>query len=157
MRGRRKWQPTPVFLPGESQGQRNLVGCRLQGQRVRHDWSDLAAAAAVSWELTALAAWNWPEWEHLHHKKQHTLQTTIIFPRKGVVWYVPAHHGCRQKTTGHSPWTRGMESKDSVYQRATHTYRKTSLCCVCYWLHLHILHQSSNNNRYLCCTVVSIH
>jgi len=27
--GRRKWQPTPVFLPGESQGQRSLVGCRL--------------------------------------------------------------------------------------------------------------------------------
>ena len=26
---RRKWQPTPVFLPGESQGQRGLVGCRL--------------------------------------------------------------------------------------------------------------------------------
>ena len=24
---RRKWQPTPVFLPGESLGQRSLVGC----------------------------------------------------------------------------------------------------------------------------------
>jgi len=23
---RRKWQPTPVFLPGEAQGQRSLVG-----------------------------------------------------------------------------------------------------------------------------------
>ena len=28
---RRKWQPTPVFLLGESQGQRSLVGCRLWG------------------------------------------------------------------------------------------------------------------------------
>ena len=26
---RRKWQPTPAFLPGESQGWRSLVGCRL--------------------------------------------------------------------------------------------------------------------------------
>ena len=26
---RRKWQPTPVFLPGESQGRGTLVGCRL--------------------------------------------------------------------------------------------------------------------------------
>ena len=26
-----KWQPTPVFLPGESQGQQSLVGCRLWG------------------------------------------------------------------------------------------------------------------------------
>ena len=24
-----KWQPTPVFLPGESQGRGSLVGCRL--------------------------------------------------------------------------------------------------------------------------------
>ena len=29
---RRKWQPTPVFLPGESQGLRSLVGCRLWGR-----------------------------------------------------------------------------------------------------------------------------
>ena len=26
---RRKWQPTPVFLPGESQGRGSLVGCCL--------------------------------------------------------------------------------------------------------------------------------
>ena len=31
MHWRRKWQSTPVFLPGESQGQRSLVGCRLWG------------------------------------------------------------------------------------------------------------------------------
>ena len=29
--GRRKWQCTPIFLPGESQGQRSLVGCHLWG------------------------------------------------------------------------------------------------------------------------------
>ena len=29
---RRKWQPTPVFLPGESQGRWSLVGCRLWGR-----------------------------------------------------------------------------------------------------------------------------
>ena len=32
MHWRRKWQPTPVFLPGESQGQRGLVRCRLWGR-----------------------------------------------------------------------------------------------------------------------------
>ena len=66
MHWRRKWQPTPVLLPGESQGQGSLVGCRLWGrtesdtteateqqqepgelksivsQKVGHDWSDLA-------------------------------------------------------------------------------------------------------------------
>ena len=29
---RRKWQPTPVFLPGESQWLGSLVGCRLWGR-----------------------------------------------------------------------------------------------------------------------------
>ena len=29
MHWRRKWQPIPVFLPGKSQGQGSLVGCRL--------------------------------------------------------------------------------------------------------------------------------
>ena len=44
---RRKWQPTPVFLPGESQGRGSLVGCHLWGRRVGHDWSDLAAGLCI--------------------------------------------------------------------------------------------------------------
>ena len=36
----RAWQPTPVFLPGESKGQRSLVGCRLLG----HTESDTTEA-----------------------------------------------------------------------------------------------------------------
>ena len=32
MHWRRKWQPTPVFLPGESQGRGSLVDCRLWGR-----------------------------------------------------------------------------------------------------------------------------
>ena len=31
MHWKRKWQPIPVFLPGESQGQGSLVGCHLWG------------------------------------------------------------------------------------------------------------------------------
>ena len=33
----RKWQPIPVFLPGESHGQRRLAGCSPWGCRVRHN------------------------------------------------------------------------------------------------------------------------
>ena len=40
MHWRRKWQPTPVFLPGESQGRGSLVGCRPWG----HTESDTTAA-----------------------------------------------------------------------------------------------------------------
>ena len=32
MHWRRKWQPTPVFLPEESQGQGSLMGFRLWGR-----------------------------------------------------------------------------------------------------------------------------
>ena len=48
---RRKWQPTPVFLPGE-QGCAHSTGMGKPGgllsvgsHRVGHDWSNLAAAA----------------------------------------------------------------------------------------------------------------
>ena len=40
IRWRRAWQPTPVFLPGESQGQRSLVGYSPWG----HTESDTAEA-----------------------------------------------------------------------------------------------------------------
>ena len=43
MHWRRKGHPTAVFLPGESQGRGSLLGGRLWGHRVRHDWSDSAA------------------------------------------------------------------------------------------------------------------
>ena len=32
MHWRGKWQPTPVFLPGESQGRQSLFGCHLGGR-----------------------------------------------------------------------------------------------------------------------------
>ena len=35
--GRRKWQPTPGFLPGESHGQRSLAGYCLWSHMVGHD------------------------------------------------------------------------------------------------------------------------
>ena len=44
---RRKWQPTPVFLPGEIPGMGEPGGLPSMGShRVGHNWSDLAAAAA---------------------------------------------------------------------------------------------------------------
>ena len=37
---RRKWQPTPVFLPGESHGQRSLVGYSAWGAKSRTQLSN---------------------------------------------------------------------------------------------------------------------
>ena len=33
---RRKWQPTPVFLPGKVHGQRSLAGCSPWGYMTEH-------------------------------------------------------------------------------------------------------------------------
>ena len=43
---RRQWQPTPVFLPGESQGRRSLVGCRLWG-RTELKWLSHSSSSQV--------------------------------------------------------------------------------------------------------------
>ena len=44
MHWRGKWQPTPVFLPGGSQGWESGGLPSMGSHRVGHDWSDLAAA-----------------------------------------------------------------------------------------------------------------
>ena len=49
MHWRRQWHPTPVLLPGESQGRGEPGGLPSMGShRVRHDWNDLAIAAAAT-------------------------------------------------------------------------------------------------------------
>ena len=67
---RRKWQPTPVFMPGESQGRGSLVACCLWG-RTESDmtkWlsssssssrkeSELALPSTTSWFIMLLVQW----------------------------------------------------------------------------------------------------
>ena len=61
---RRRWHPTPVLLPGKSQGQWSLVGCRLWGrtesdtteatqQRQQQCWEDIFIWIIISQEFTA--------------------------------------------------------------------------------------------------------
>ena len=54
MHWRRKWQPTPVFLPGESQGWGNLVGCHLWG----HTESNMTEATWQHRELYSISCNN---------------------------------------------------------------------------------------------------
>ena len=49
--GRRKWQPTPVFLPGKVYGQRSLAGCSPWGYMTEH--------ACMRVEGDGLIAINW--------------------------------------------------------------------------------------------------
>ena len=64
MHWRRKWQPTPVFLPGESQGQRSLVGCCPWGRtesymtEVTQQQQQLEEDIAESWVVCeACGSW----------------------------------------------------------------------------------------------------
>ena len=55
---RRKWQPTPISLPGRSHGQRSLGGCSMVLQRVGHDWVTRALwPESPGVELTAAQLW----------------------------------------------------------------------------------------------------
>ena len=55
MHWRRKWQPTPVFLPGESQGRGSLVGCPLWG-RTESDTTD------ATWQQQQQQEWWASQW-----------------------------------------------------------------------------------------------
>ena len=68
---RRKWQPTPVLLSGESPGQRSLVGYSPWGHRVRHGLvTEYACNHVQGFHFLHLLAsicylwyfWWWPFW-----------------------------------------------------------------------------------------------
>ena len=48
MHWRKKWQPTPVFLPGESQGRRSLMGCCLWVAQSRRRLKWLSSSSSSS-------------------------------------------------------------------------------------------------------------
>ena len=54
MHWRRKWQPTPIFLPGESQGQGSLVGCRLWGHAESDTTERLSSSSSFFWKKKIL-------------------------------------------------------------------------------------------------------
>ena len=49
---RRKWQPTPVFLPGESHGHRSLVGYSPRGCK------ELDTTECLNFQLSMLSTEN---------------------------------------------------------------------------------------------------
>ena len=62
MHWRKKWQPTPVFLPGESQGRGSLVGCCLWG-RTESDTTEATYQHAVWLDLVVHKfLWGLPWW-----------------------------------------------------------------------------------------------
>ena len=64
MHWRRKWQPTPAFLPGESQGQGSLVGA-IYGVAQSRTWLKWLSSSSSS--SNSSKHWDW--WEHCRCQK----------------------------------------------------------------------------------------
>ena len=64
-------QHTPVFLPGESHGQRSLVGCSPRG----HKESDTTESTHTG---TELQFWRWKSFRDLLHNNVNILNTTEL-------------------------------------------------------------------------------
>ena len=100
----RKWQPTPVFLPGKSQGERNLAG-RLQSmgsQRVRHDWRTEHAYAPftlhwnTSWaKFSIFPRWvTWPDYRlaaSLSTSVHYTVYQSLFYESTNLATFPSPH------------------------------------------------------------------
>ena len=62
---RRKWQPTPVFLPGESQGWGSLVGCRLWVAQGQTRLKQLNSSSSIQKAKIIIYAPTFPTWGNL--------------------------------------------------------------------------------------------
>ena len=89
---RRKWQPTPVFLPRGIPGMREPGGLPTMGShRVGHDWSDLAAAAATKYPVSQILWGSNKTWYSQGALEIQTIQIKIIITRNGKLiqsWYL---------------------------------------------------------------------
>ena len=84
MHRKRKWQPTSVFLPGESQGQRSLVGCSAWG----HYESDMTERLHFHFSLSFIGEGN-----------GNPLQCSCLEnPRDGGAWWA-AIYGVAESQT----------------------------------------------------------
>ena len=113
---RRKWQPTPVFLPRESQGRRGLVGCRLW--RRTESWiligrTDVEAETPILWPPGVK---NWPIWED---------------PDAGKVWGQEEKGTTEDEMVGWHHWLKGHEFE----QASGDSEGWGSLACCSPWGH----------------------
>ena len=91
-RWRRKWQSTPVFLPGEFHGQRSLVGCSPLGHKESDtEWLTLSLFSPFSLSLPSLNQFypvvNWvplPTWPQWGQNVRQFNRKRIVFSTNGA-------------------------------------------------------------------------
>ena len=102
---RRKWQPTPVFLPGESQAWRSLVGCRLWGRTE----SDTTEATLQQQQLLHCSSCLL-----LHNKTYHNLvalNNNIHLAHETTIWAKPGekHLYLLSSVSAGAAWRPGVK------------------------------------------------
>ena len=106
MHWRRKWQPTPVFLPGDSQGRRSLVGCSPWG----HEELDMTERLHFHFSLSYIGEGN-----------GNPLQCSCLEdPRDGGAWWA-AIYGVTQSRTRLSNFTFTFHFHALEKEMATHS------------------------------------
>ena len=88
MHWRRKWQPTPVFLPGESQERRSLVGCHLWG-RTELDTTEVTQQqqqqpfnnSRIIVQLTEIKTQTARSFTHILQKTKNTVCGNLLSPK----------------------------------------------------------------------------
>ena len=96
---RRKWQPTPVFLPGESQGRGTLLGCRLWG-RTESDMTEATWQQQQQQQqlIEMTLCWLWRTWKKENIREQETISKNKKSESHSVVSDSLQPHGL------YSPW-----------------------------------------------------
>ena len=90
---KRKWQPTPCFLPGKSHRQRSLVGS-MGLQRVGHDWANEQVVPKIlTYTLPEFPSWVFTSFSF-------SLLTLTKLP-----WLLSGKESaCQWERCGFSPW-----------------------------------------------------
>ena len=146
MHWRKKWQPTPVFLPGESQGREPGRLPSMGSYRAGHDWSDAAATLGrglLKWlggkesacQCRRRKRLEMNPWvEKSRWRRKWLPISPVLLPGKS--------HGPRS-LAGYSPW--GCQESDMTEWQHTHTHTHTHArtCTHTYTQHL----ERGNNGR----------
>ena len=97
---RRKWQPTPIFLPGESRGQRSLVGyspCGHKESDMNEQLSTIEVLIlAFSRPKHFLGSLRFDSWVEKIPWRRKWQPTPIFLPGKSYA---------QRSLEGHSPWS----------------------------------------------------
>ena len=90
---RRKWQPTPVFLPGKFHGQRSLVGYSSWGhKRVRHDWACTYVCIILFFSFWYHYLWPLHEWKIIDLiLKRHIQERQLFLIHQVLLAQGPGH------------------------------------------------------------------